>query len=60
MRVNVVASTGKSSMHTQHVRFSTYVLGGDGEDVVVDAVADSLPSSSASSSGGGGGGGGDG
>ena len=39
-------------MHTQHVKFSTYVLGSGGEDVVIDAVADSLPSSSSSSSGG--------
>ena len=42
-------STCKSSMHTQHVRFSAYV-GDGGEDVEVDAVADSLPSSSSSSS----------
>ena len=39
-------------MHTQHVKFSTYVLGGGGEDVVVDAVTDPLPSSSAFSFGG--------
>ena len=44
MRTNVVSPIGKSSMHTQHVKFSTYVLGGGGEDGVVDAVADSLPS----------------
>ena len=44
MRVNVVASTGKSSMHTQHVKFSTYVLGGGGVGGVADVVADSLPS----------------
>jgi hypothetical protein len=37
-------------MHTQHVKFSTYVRG-DGEDVVVDAVVDSLPSSFSSSEG---------
>ena len=30
MRVNVVASTGKSSMHKQHVKFSTYVAWGSG------------------------------
>ena len=35
MRVNVAASTGKSSMHTQHVKFSTYVLGGDGVGGVI-------------------------
>ena len=35
MRLNLVLSTGKSSMHTQHVKFSTYVLGGDGVGGVV-------------------------
>ena len=35
MRENVVASTGKSSMHTQHVRFSTYVAWGSGVGGVV-------------------------
>ena len=40
-------------MHTQHVKFCTYV--GGGEDVVVDAVVDSLPSSSSFSFGGAGG-----
>ena len=30
MRTNVLLSTCKSSMHMQHVKFSTYVLGGDG------------------------------
>ena len=45
-------STGNSSMHTQHVKLSTYVRGG-GEDVVaVDALDDALPSSSSSSFGG--------
>jgi len=39
-------------MHTQHVKFSTYVLGGSGEDVVVDAVTDSLTTSSSFSFGG--------
>jgi hypothetical protein len=39
-------------MHTQHVRFSTHVGGGAGEDVEVDSVADSLPSSSSFSFGG--------
>ena len=50
MRENVVLSTCKSSMHTQHVKFSTYVLVGGGKDVGADAVTDSLPSSSSSSS----------
>ena len=31
-------------MHTQHVKFSTYVLGGGGVGGVADVVADSLPS----------------
>jgi hypothetical protein len=30
MRVNVLLSTGNSSMHTQHVKFSAYVAGGCG------------------------------
>ena len=30
MRANVATSTCKSSMHTQHVKFSTYVGGGGG------------------------------
>jgi hypothetical protein len=38
-------------MHTQHVKFSTY-LGSGGGDAIVDALIDSLPSSSSSSSGG--------
>ena len=41
-------------MHTQQVKFSAYV-GGGVEDVVVDAIADSLPSSSSFSFGGTGG-----
>ena len=36
----MASSTCKSSMHTQHVKFSTYVFGGGGEDV----AAASLPS----------------
>ena len=36
MRPNVLQSTGKSSMHTQHVKSSTYVGWGGG---VVRAVA---------------------
>ena len=35
MRANVLQSTCKSSMHTQHVKFSTYVLGGDGVGGVI-------------------------
>ena len=35
MRVNVSASTCKSSMHTQHVKFSAYVAGGGGVGGVV-------------------------
>ena len=35
MRLNVVQSTCKSSMHTQHVKFSTYVAWGSGVGGVV-------------------------
>ena len=35
MRVNVLLSTCKSSMHTQHVKFSTYVTWGSGVGRVV-------------------------
>ena len=35
MRVNVSQSTGKSSMHTQHVKFSAYVAWGSGVGGVV-------------------------
>ena len=35
MRANVVASTCKSSMHTQHVKFSTYFAWGSGVGGVV-------------------------
>ena len=39
MRVNVVPSTGRSSMHTQHVKFSAYVVVGDvGVAVAVGVV----------------------
>ena len=35
MRTNAVLSTGNSSMHTQHVKFSTYVAWGSGVGVAV-------------------------
>ena len=38
MRVNVQVSTGKSSMHTQHVKFSMYVAWGGGVGVAVGVV----------------------
>ena len=36
--MNVVQSTCKSSMHTQHVKFSTYVAGGSGVGGVVAVI----------------------
>ena len=38
MRLNVAQSTGNSSMHTQHVKFSTYVAWGSGVGGVVAVV----------------------
>ena len=38
MREKVLLSTGKSSMHTQHVKFSTYVACGGGVGGVVAVV----------------------
>ena len=38
MRVNVLLSTGRSSMHTQHVKFSAYVAGGAGVGPAVAVV----------------------
>ena len=38
MRENVLLSTCKSSMHTQHVKFSTYVAWGRGVGGVVAVV----------------------
>jgi len=35
MRKNATLSTGKSSKHTQHVKFSTYVTWGSGMGGVV-------------------------
>jgi hypothetical protein len=40
MRENVLLSTCKSSMHTQHVKFSTYVAWGGGVGVVAVGVVD--------------------
>ena len=38
MRANVLLSTGKSSMHTQHVKFCAYVAGGAGVGPAVAVV----------------------
>ena len=38
MRENVASSTGKSSMHTQHVKFCAYVAWGGGVGGVVAVV----------------------
>ena len=38
MRVNALLSTGRSSMHTQHVKFCAYVAGGAGVGRAVAVV----------------------